>query len=158
MTSPNFNEILDSDYLKALEETAQHYIENGGVTSTLQVIKLQEEVGEVAAALIGFLGSNPRKGVTHTLDDFCMELADVIATVVVAFMILGTDPNPYLKRQIEKTIQRLNDYNASQPRTCPTCKGYGFVSEPIKEGDPDPTRTCPTCNGADKSALLISAS
>lgn len=113
MTSPNFNEILGSDYLKALEEVAQHYIENGGVTSALNVIKLQEEVGEVAAALIGFLGSNPRKGVTHTLDDFCMELADVISTVVVSFMILGMDPNPYLKRQIEKTVQRLHDYNAS---------------------------------------------
>ena len=93
-----------------LRKTAQHFIVNGNVTPTLQVVKLQEEVGEVAAALIGLLGANPRKGVTHTWDDFCMELADVVITAVVAFMILDLDPNFYLKRQIEKTIQRLDEY------------------------------------------------
>lgn len=113
MTNLNFEEILSNDYLDVLRKTAQHYIENGNVTLPLQVIKLQEEVGEVAAALIGLLGSNPRKGVTHTWDDFCMELADVITTTVVAYMILDRDPNPYLKRQIEKTIQRLDEFNAN---------------------------------------------
>ncbi|MGW2825561.1 MazG-like family protein [Streptomyces sp. NPDC001443] len=32
----------------------------------LRILKLSEEVGEVAQAVIGATGQNPRKGVTHT--------------------------------------------------------------------------------------------
>ena len=32
----------------------------------LRMLKLSEEVGEVAEAVIGATGQNPRKGVTHT--------------------------------------------------------------------------------------------
>jgi hypothetical protein len=32
----------------------------------LRMLKLQEEVGEVAQAVIGVTGQNPRKGTTHT--------------------------------------------------------------------------------------------
>lgn len=35
----------------------------------LRVLKLSEEVGEVAQAVIGATGQNPRKGVTHTWED-----------------------------------------------------------------------------------------
>ncbi|KUJ37229.1 hypothetical protein ACZ90_69920 [Streptomyces albus subsp. albus] len=50
----------------------------------LRVLKLSEEVGEVAAALIGVTGQNPRKGVTHTWDEVHAELCDVILTAMVA--------------------------------------------------------------------------
>ncbi|MEQ8146215.1 MazG-like family protein [Streptomyces sp. OP7] len=32
----------------------------------MRVLKLSEEVGEVAQALVGVTGQNPRKGVTHS--------------------------------------------------------------------------------------------
>ncbi|GGS95165.1 MazG-like family protein [Streptomyces chromofuscus] len=34
--------------------------------SVLQVLKIGEEFGEAAQALIGVTGTNPRKGVSHT--------------------------------------------------------------------------------------------
>ena len=44
---------------------------------SMRVLKLVEEAGEAAAAYIGMVGQNPRKGVTHTLADLLGELADV---------------------------------------------------------------------------------
>ncbi|MEV6980006.1 MazG-like family protein [Sphaerisporangium sp. NPDC051017] len=49
-----------------------------------RLLKLSEETGEVAAAVIGALGQNPRKGFTHTWDDVDRELCDVILTAMVA--------------------------------------------------------------------------
>jgi NTP pyrophosphatase (non-canonical NTP hydrolase) len=46
--------------------------------------KLSEEVGEVGAALIGMTGQNPRKGVTHTIEDVRKELLDVALTALAA--------------------------------------------------------------------------
>lgn len=48
------------------------------------IVKLGEEVGEVAEAVIGCLGQNPRKGVTHSLDDVVAELLDVAVTALGA--------------------------------------------------------------------------
>ena len=45
-------------------------------------LKLTEEAGEVAGALIGMTGQNPRKGVTHSIDDVIKELLDVIVTAL----------------------------------------------------------------------------
>lgn len=42
----------------------------------LQMLKLSEEVGEVAEAVIGAYGTNPRKGTTHTREDVQAELCD----------------------------------------------------------------------------------
>lgn len=49
-----------------------------------RVLKLAEECGEAANAYIGMTGQNPRKGVTHTLDDLNAELADVAITAMAA--------------------------------------------------------------------------
>ena len=46
--------------------------------------KIGEEFGETIAALIGYLGQNPRKGVTHTLGDIQKELLDVAVTALGA--------------------------------------------------------------------------
>jgi hypothetical protein len=35
----------------------------------LRIMKLTEEAGEVGQAVIGAMGQNPRKGVSHTWDD-----------------------------------------------------------------------------------------
>ena len=50
----------------------------------LRLFKLVEEIGEVAEAVIGYTGQNPRKGFSHTLSDITAELADVILTAMVA--------------------------------------------------------------------------
>jgi hypothetical protein len=55
-------------------------------------LKPGEELGEVNEAMIGYAGQNPRKGVTHTLDDVVSELTDMILTCVVGISCLGYDP------------------------------------------------------------------
>ncbi|MEU6771546.1 MazG-like family protein [Streptomyces sp. NPDC046759] len=54
----------------------------------LRILKLSEEVGEVAEAVIGATGQNPRKGVTHTWEDVQGELCDVAITALVALRTL----------------------------------------------------------------------
>ncbi|WP_051830916.1 MULTISPECIES: MazG-like family protein [Streptomyces] len=58
----------------------------------LQVVKIQEEAGEVAEALLGVLGANPRKGVSHTVTDLQSELCDVITAAMVALRETTSDP------------------------------------------------------------------
>ncbi|MGW7467262.1 MazG-like family protein [Streptomyces xantholiticus] len=57
----------------------------------LRVLKLSEEVGEVAQAVIGAKGQNPRKGTTHSWQDVESELCDVIITAMVALRTLTPD-------------------------------------------------------------------
>jgi NTP pyrophosphatase (non-canonical NTP hydrolase) len=46
----------------------------------LRVLKIVEEAGEAAAAWIGVMGNNPRKGITHSRQDVADELGDVAFT------------------------------------------------------------------------------
>jgi NTP pyrophosphatase (non-canonical NTP hydrolase) len=57
----------------------------------LRIMKLTEEAGEVTQAVIGALGQNPRKGVTHTWDDVQAELCDVVFTAMVALTTITPD-------------------------------------------------------------------
>jgi hypothetical protein len=50
----------------------------------MQILKITEEAGEVAEALIGVTGQNPRKGFSHSWRDVENELCDVIVTAMVA--------------------------------------------------------------------------
>ncbi|MGA5287957.1 MazG-like family protein [Streptomyces pseudogriseolus] len=52
----------------------------------LQLLKIQEEAGEVAEAVIGAMGQNPRKGFSHTWEEVEAEICDVIVTGMVALM------------------------------------------------------------------------
>jgi NTP pyrophosphatase (non-canonical NTP hydrolase) len=58
---------------------------------SMRVLKLVEEAGEAAAAYIGMVGQNPRKGVTHTMDDLLNELADVALTALCAMQHFTQD-------------------------------------------------------------------
>jgi hypothetical protein len=58
----------------------------------LRVLKISEEAGEVAEAIHGVTGSNPRKGNSHTWDDVQAELCDVIFTSVVALRTITPRP------------------------------------------------------------------
>jgi hypothetical protein len=60
-------------------------------STLIRLMKLSEEVGEVTAAVIGVLGQNPRKGVTHSWDDVHAELCDVILTAMVALATITPD-------------------------------------------------------------------
>lgn len=73
---------------------------------TSRILKLTEEAGEVAAAWIGVLGTNPRKGVTHSRDDVAAELADVVMTALVAMESLGVDVRLVLDDCASKIVGR----------------------------------------------------
>ncbi|MET9388964.1 MazG-like family protein [Streptomyces sp. NPDC006624] len=72
----------------------------------LRVLKLSEEVGEVAEAVIGATGTNPRKGVTHTWDDVRAELCDVVVTALVALRTLTPEAREVFTRHLERVRER----------------------------------------------------
>jgi NTP pyrophosphatase (non-canonical NTP hydrolase) len=90
---------------------------------TARLLKLTEEAGEAAAAWIGVLGTNPRKGVTHTRRQVADELADVVVTALVAIESLGYDARTVLDECATKVAARLphgaGGRPPAQPRTGP---------------------------------------
>ncbi|EFL31703.1 conserved hypothetical protein [Streptomyces viridochromogenes DSM 40736] len=72
----------------------------------LRILKLSEEVGEVAEAVIGATGQNPRKGVTHTWDDVRSELCDVVVTALVALRTLTPQAREVFTRHLERVTER----------------------------------------------------
>ena len=60
-------------------------------TQTL-VLKVAEEVGEVAQAYIGMIGANPRKGVHKSRTDVLDELADVLLAAAIPMVDLAGGP------------------------------------------------------------------
>lgn len=72
----------------------------------LRVLKLSEEVGEVAQAVIGATGQNPRKGVTHTWDDVQSELCDVIITALVALRTLTPHAQEVFAAHLARVAER----------------------------------------------------
>ena len=73
---------------------------------TLRILKLAEEVGEVAQAWIGVTGQNPRKGVTHTHPQVQDELCDVIVTAAVALASLIDNPDYVLDQKLAAIAAR----------------------------------------------------
>ena len=78
----------------------------------LRIMKLTEEVGEVTQAVIGTLGQNPRKGVTHTWEDVQAELCDVIVTAMVALTTL----TPNARETFDGHLARVADRSLGTPR------------------------------------------
>ncbi|WP_149826406.1 MazG-like family protein [Streptomyces tailanensis] len=72
----------------------------------LRTLKLQEEVGEVAQAVIGATGQNPRKGTTHTWDDVQSELCDVVITALVALRTLTPDAHAVFTTHLAGVTER----------------------------------------------------
>ncbi|MEV5439544.1 MazG-like family protein [Streptomyces sp. NPDC052682] len=72
----------------------------------LRLLKLSEEVGEVAQAVIGATGQNPRKGVTHGWDDVQAELCDVVITALVALRTLTPDAREVLEGHVGRVTER----------------------------------------------------
>ncbi|MEU4922317.1 MazG-like family protein [Streptomyces parvus] len=61
---------------------------------TLQVLKLSEEVGESAQAVIGTWATNPRKGRSHTWQDVQEEVGDTAITSLVTLQRMLGDKAP----------------------------------------------------------------
>ncbi|MFC8422620.1 MazG-like family protein [Streptomyces sp. NPDC057236] len=72
----------------------------------LRILKLSEEVGEVAEAVIGATGQNPRKGTTHTWDDVQSELCDVAVTALVALRTLTPDAREVFAGHLARVTHR----------------------------------------------------
>ncbi|MFF9085146.1 MazG-like family protein [Streptomyces sp. NPDC014991] len=89
-----------------LEATRAHGGQDGVL---LRILKLSEEVGEVAEAVIGATGQNPRKGVTHTWDDVQAELCDVAITALVALRTLTPDARQVFEHHLRKVGTRPLD-------------------------------------------------
>jgi NTP pyrophosphatase (non-canonical NTP hydrolase) len=73
----------------------------------LRVLKIGEEFGEVAEALHGAMGANPRKGRSHTWNDVQKELADVIVTAMVALATVAPDARHVLQERLDVLVRRV---------------------------------------------------
>lgn len=81
-----------------------------GVNGPLyRVLKVQEEAGEVAQAVIGFTGANARKGFTHTEEDVAKELADVVITAMVALHDWVDSPERFMKDHLQGLLKRIKE-------------------------------------------------
>ncbi|MER7707463.1 MazG-like family protein [Kitasatospora sp. NPDC097605] len=74
----------------------------------VQIVKLQEEVGEVAEAAIGALGENPRKGRSHDWDDVRKEACDVAVTALVLLVRMGGDPRWFFEEHVRMLAARTH--------------------------------------------------
>lgn len=72
----------------------------------LRVLKLSEEVGETAQAVIGALGQNPRKGVSHSWQQVEAELCDVIITAMVALSTLNPEARGVFAQHLDAVVSR----------------------------------------------------
>jgi NTP pyrophosphatase (non-canonical NTP hydrolase) len=82
-----------------------------------RVAKVAEEAGEAIAALIGATGQNPRKGVTHTLDDVRGELLDVAVTALAAIEHLSGNDGTSIEAlavKLDRLIERAGISTGSE--------------------------------------------
>lgn len=91
------------------DQVNQLHAHHGDVPPEIRVLKLQEECGEAAEALIGLRGWNSRKGKCRTGDDLLDELADVIITAAVA--MAGISPSTaaaeqHFQRRLSTVLDR----------------------------------------------------
>ena len=84
------------------------YAYHGDVPAEVRLLKLTEEVGEVADAFIGMHGLNGRKGVCRTRDDLLAELADVITAAVAMSCVTGDvdEARSHLERRLAAVTER----------------------------------------------------
>lgn len=85
-------------------------IEPGPHADAVFIVKLGEEAGEAAQAYIGMTGANPRKGVTHTREEFLAELADVVyagATAIQHFTQDAAETERIIRAKLERLLTRL---------------------------------------------------
>ena len=80
-----------------------------------RMLKLAEEAGEAAQAWIGMTGHNPRKGISHTVDDVCDELCDVIVAALIGLDTLTDDPAKHLDAKLGRIAERTRTAEEPTP-------------------------------------------
>ncbi|MEU5181129.1 MazG-like family protein [Streptomyces longwoodensis] len=78
----------------------------GDMAGVMRVLKIGEEFGEVAEAMHGAMGANPRKGESHTWDDVRKELCDVAITTLIALASLTPDPRKLFEERLQQITER----------------------------------------------------
>ncbi|MFG3022275.1 MazG-like family protein [Streptomyces sp. NPDC048254] len=78
----------------------------GDMAKVMRVLKVSEETGEVAEALHGVMGANPRKGHSHTWDDVHKELVDVAITALIALQTLTPDAEKLFDERLQHISAR----------------------------------------------------
>jgi NTP pyrophosphatase (non-canonical NTP hydrolase) len=78
----------------------------GETKTIMQILKITEEAGEVAEALIGVTGQNPRKGYSHSWQDVENELCDVVITAMVALTRINPDARTVFRRHLDGVAAR----------------------------------------------------
>ncbi|MFC9794691.1 MazG-like family protein [Streptomyces sp. NPDC057695] len=84
---------------------------------TLQVLKLAEEVGEAAQAVIGVRAVNPRKGRSHEWEQVQEEVVDAVITGMVSLARMRPDDAPEFFASVlaRKSARFLPDPPESEP-------------------------------------------
>lgn len=111
-----------TDLLAHVRNVADWLHENTGSVG-LRMLKVTEETGEAAQAYIGLVGSNPRKGITHTRDDVAGELIDVAVTALAALHDFTDDPEGAVQAYIDRRGPRLAALREQEHTICvdPRC-------------------------------------
>jgi hypothetical protein len=92
--------------------------ESNGTTpheTSMRLIKLAEEVGEVSNAYIGMQGQSRCKGVTHQAQDVAAEPCDVIVTAMVALHSFTNGPAGVFAAKVQKIAARVGVEPATEP-------------------------------------------
>lgn len=84
-------------------------IQVNGTGPLYRVLKVQEDAGEVAQAVIGFVGANKRKGYTHNEEQVAKELADVVVTAMVALHDWVPSPSLFMEKHLEGLLKRIKE-------------------------------------------------
>ncbi|HEV2374926.1 MAG TPA: MazG-like family protein [Streptosporangiaceae bacterium] len=101
------------DYVRRLHEF------HGDVPVEICILKLSEEVGEAAEALIGMRGLT-RKGHWRTRDDLLDELSDVIIIITAAVAMSAVtdgqvdEARDHFQRRLETVVARADSNPAAQ--------------------------------------------
>ena len=90
------------------DQVGQLHAHHGDVPVEIRLLKLTEEVGEVADAFLGLHGLNKRKGVCRSRDDLLDELADVIITAAVAMSGVTGDVDE-ARRHLERRLAAVTE-------------------------------------------------
>jgi len=107
-------------------ERLHHY--HRDVPAEFRVLKIAEEVGEAAEALIGLRGLNKRKGTCRTRDDLLDELADVIITAAVAMASVTDGDTGEARSHFGRRLQTITARTGTaSPAAPPSAGGH----EPI---------------------------
>lgn len=90
------------------EQVGRLHEHHGEVPAEMRLLKLTEEVGEAAEALIGMQGGNPRKP-SRSRDDLLDELSDVIIAGAIAMAGVAGDVKQargHLERRLAAVCER----------------------------------------------------